>query len=149
MDKQESAVTAALHAHDGNDHLVAVSALRVMLLEDSSGWFAQGLEIDYAASGASVDEVKTNFENGFAATMREHLTMYGNIEKFLSPAGKEAWDEFYHPPINTVQQSFSCVNYCKLAVAKAFDGVQLPFDTLAFISRESQSAHDERIALAA
>ena len=56
MEKQ--ACTTAIHAKDGNNHCVTLSALRVMLLEDSSGWFAQGLEIDYAASGATIDEVK-------------------------------------------------------------------------------------------
>ena len=39
MEKQ--ACTTAIHAKDGNNHCVTLSALRVMLLEDSSGWLAQ------------------------------------------------------------------------------------------------------------
>jgi hypothetical protein len=141
MNKKKGAVTAAVHTHEGNTHVVSLSALRVMLLEDTNGWFAQGLEIDYAASGASLDEVKKNFEDGFCATMHEHLTMYGNIERFLTVANKAAWDEFYHPPKNAVQQTFSCVQFHDLEAAKPFEGVQLPFDRLAFISRDSSAAN--------
>lgn len=131
--------TKALHAHDGDGHhAVALSALRVMLLPDSSGWFAQGLEIDYASSGGSQDEAKANFEQGLRATIHEHLRMYGSIERFLKVADKSAWDEFLKPVQETVKQSFSCVQLHNLAaLPDELASMKLPFDSIAFISRES------------
>ena len=128
---------SALHAQAGNDHVVALTALRVMLLEDSGGWFAQGLEVDYAASGATVDEAKKNFEDGFCATVREHLQMYGSIERFLKVADAAAWNEFFALPKSAVRQLFSCVQLHQLntEIQGDLDNVQMPFDSIAFISK--------------
>jgi len=93
--KKQTVGASALHAHVGDHHAVGVLSLRVLLVEDTSGWFAQGLDIDYAASGSDVDEVKKNFEDGFCATVHEHLVMHGSIERLLKPADQDAWKEFY------------------------------------------------------
>ena len=73
-------------------HAVLVGSLRVVIIEDEDHWFAQGLEIDYAASGLDMDDVKDRFQQGLAATIHEHLRMYGTVEPLLKVAPQEAWD---------------------------------------------------------
>ena len=85
----ESPLTpGAIHAHDAAEkvHAVGIWDIRVFIVPDGKFWFAQGLEIDYAAQGASVDEAKRNFEDGLEATIDLHLRMHGNIEGLLKVA---------------------------------------------------------------
>lgn len=129
-------VAEAIHAQDGDDHVVTVSHLRVMLSKDDTGWFAQGLEIDYAAAGADMEETKKNFETGFFKTVHEHLELHGSIEKLLIVAPQEAWAEFFKKPKDSVAQSFSCFQFHSiiegLSLPKNFE---FPFDRIAFITR--------------
>jgi len=83
----------AIHFKDGETHLVGIGNLKVVLVEDEGSWFAQGLEIDYAAESNTVDGVKAAFESGFCCTIYEHLRVYGKIDKFLKPAPPEVWKE--------------------------------------------------------
>jgi hypothetical protein len=83
----------AIHAAEGDTHIVGIGNLRVIVCNDGGFWFAQGLEIDYAADGLSFEEVKTNFENGLKATIGHHLQVHQNIEKLLIPAPAKIWQE--------------------------------------------------------
>ena len=65
--------------------------LHVCVGQDEGLWFAQGYEIDYVASGYTEDEAKHNFEVGLAMTVRNHVRMFGTIEKLLVPAPHEVW----------------------------------------------------------
>lgn len=151
MKKDKAVAASAVHAHAGDDHVFALSALRVLLLEDTSGWFAQGLEIDYAACGESIELAQKNFEDGLLQTVHEHLQMHGSIERFLKPAGKEAWAEFYQPPASARRQMFSCVTCYSLAdkakVEAGSAAEALPFDHIAFL--KVQNPHQTGHALSA
>lgn len=58
--------------------------LQVLITDDGSGhWFAQALEVDYAAAGTSLKDVQESFERGLTATIDEHLKLYNNLERFL------------------------------------------------------------------
>lgn len=83
----------AIHGSDGDNHIVGIGNLRVIMCEEHGIWFAQGLEIDYAANGTSLGEVKSNFEHGLAATIRLHLQAFDSIEKLLVPAPADTWKE--------------------------------------------------------
>jgi len=85
--------TTAIHrtAEDGTTHMVGIGNLRVVIIPDGDAWFAQGLEIDYAVQGSSVEDSKKQFEDGLAATIQEHLRIYGTIEKLLEVAPTEVW----------------------------------------------------------
>jgi hypothetical protein len=57
-------------------------------------WFAQSQDINYAAQGASLAEVKRNFERGLTATVHEHLRVYGHIRNLLSrPPSSGVWQD--------------------------------------------------------
>ena len=80
------------HLQDENCEAVILSSLRVFVTNEGEGWFAQGLELDYAASGDSLENVKENFENGLIDTIHEYLKIYGSLEKFIKTAPQEAWE---------------------------------------------------------
>lgn len=80
------------HADTGDQHAVFVNALRVVVTQDEGQWFAQGLELDYAAAGSSEEDAKMRFAQGLGATINEHIQIYGNIEKIVKVAPQDAWD---------------------------------------------------------
>ncbi|HEY2292403.1 MAG TPA: hypothetical protein VGM86_17030 [Thermoanaerobaculia bacterium] len=94
--KGKPARAIAFHAEseDGEEHVVGIGNLRVMLFNDSGSWFAQGLEIDYFAEGTSLEDVKDRFRNGLVATIDYHLKLYGDIGGVLQVAPPEVWKEF-------------------------------------------------------
>lgn len=82
----------AVHLQDGDRHAVLVGALRVLVCEEEPGlWSAQGVEIDFAASGISVDDVQARFELGLGNTLRNHLERFGGIDKLLRFAPRNVW----------------------------------------------------------
>jgi hypothetical protein len=95
MVKQKPAKTDAVAFEVTHDKggVVGIGNLRVIIVEDEGAWFAQGLEIDYAAQGSSLPNVKKHFEDGLAATVKEHLRIYGTIKNLLKPAPDHVWEE--------------------------------------------------------
>jgi hypothetical protein len=73
--KQASA--AHVRSKDGVHHLVVLKDIRVVIVPDDESYFAQGLDIDYAAQGETVEQVKANFETGLSATIDKHIQMFG------------------------------------------------------------------------
>ena len=92
---QKSSQTTAFHgsAADGVHHVVGVGNLRVVIVQDGEAWFAQGLEIDYAAQGDTIADARKQFTDGLCATTHEHLRIYGTIERLLKLAPTELWRE--------------------------------------------------------
>jgi hypothetical protein len=130
--------TEAFHLQhqDGTHHIVGVKALHVLLTRDGDGWFAQGLEIDYAASGDNVEHVKSNFGDGLALTVREHLKMFGSIDKLLVVAPPDAWKEYLAASPQSIKQGYTCVQIHELENVK--DGESetddFPFETIQFVN---------------
>ena len=75
-------------------HLVAVWNLRVWITEEDGQFFAQGLEVDYAAQGSTLDEVMKIFGDGFARSIDAHIREHGNISGFLRPVSAEVMMDF-------------------------------------------------------
>jgi len=74
---------------------VGIRNLRVLVTEEEAGmWVAQGLEIDYAAQGKSVAEVKQRFQDGLRATITEQLKQFQSIKQLLVPASNDVFLEF-------------------------------------------------------
>ncbi len=74
---------------DGSAHLVGIDNLQVLITERDGCWFAQGLEIDYAAEGRDLDDVRRAFEQGLALTIAANLRRFKTIEHLLRPAPEE------------------------------------------------------------
>lgn len=92
MAPRATAVHASAATKDGSAHLVHIRNLQVVLTVRDGCWFAQGLEIDYAAEGDSLDSVKRTFEEGLALTINANLRRFGHIHHLLKrQAPPEAW----------------------------------------------------------
>jgi hypothetical protein len=83
----------AIHAHDGKDHhAVAIESMKVIIVKDSeNSWFAQSIDIDYASSGNSLEEVQKNFEIGLSATIAAHLRRFGNLDRIMRTPKMDNW----------------------------------------------------------
>ena len=75
-----------------------VVALRVLMIEEDGIWYAQGLEVDYAAEGDSLDDAKHRFARGLEATIEQHLMTYGSVEKLIRQAPAEFWHRYLSEP---------------------------------------------------
>ena len=95
QDELATAVQIGTTTEDGSANVVGIGNLRVMITNDDGSWFAQALEIDYAAQGDTEEDVKQRFEKGLEATIDEHLQIHGTIEKLLQPAPQEVWVEMF------------------------------------------------------
>lgn len=73
------------------DTIIYVGALRVLVSPDCDQWFAQGIEIDYAACGDSIEDVQRRFEAGLIGTINAHLEKHGNIDLMLKYAPQSVW----------------------------------------------------------
>jgi hypothetical protein len=96
MYKHDSGATAVqVDAPDGSQ-VVVCENLRVLVTKQDGVWIAQGLEIDYAAEGDTIPQVKQRFEQGLAMTIESHLRVHNNIRKLLSAqAPPELWAEYF------------------------------------------------------
>jgi hypothetical protein len=95
--KEEACMVVHGQTQDGKTHVVGIGNLKVVIVKDGENtWFAQGLDIDYAAQGTSVENVKHNFENGLAATIHEYIKAYNSPAKMLKPAPPEVWQEMFY-----------------------------------------------------
>lgn len=88
----------------------------MILQEAPNVWYAQGLEVDYIAQGATLEEAQAAFELGLSATVGEVLRLYGDIQRLLRPAPPETWAEFFQQG-SSGQYSFTQLSTHKLEKA--------------------------------
>jgi hypothetical protein len=82
---QEHGTKASVQSEDGQQHAVGIWGLRVLVVPDGKGWFAQAFEIDYGVQGNTLEEVKARFESGLSATIHHNIDIFGGIENMLHP----------------------------------------------------------------
>lgn len=122
-------VTATFHgADEAESHVDGILDLRVVIVPDGSAWFAQGLDIDYAVQGETLDDAKSKFQSGLAATVDEHVKAFGTIKGVLRVAPQEAWDLMYAAPARSLRYS----RLTERQIPKGSDSV-LPFRGIQFI----------------
>jgi hypothetical protein len=87
----KSGASAYQGIHPDGRQVVDIKNIRVVIYPYPNGkrWLAQGFQIDYIAQGKTIDDVKSAFEDGLAATIHQHLKIHGDIEKLLRPAPDE------------------------------------------------------------
>lgn len=69
--------------------------LQVILAPEAGMWVAQAVEIDYAAAGESLEDVRERFEDGLAGTIHEQLKMFGDLDALLTPAPARQWHDLW------------------------------------------------------
>ena len=123
-------LTSVLHLEGDDEHAVVIQSLRVVIVQDGDQWFAQGLELDYAAAGTSPSDVKSRFENGLSATIREHLKVYGSVSRILKVAPQEAWNLWL-----AKGDSYK-LDHASFHAIEATDENVLPFRGIAYLEPE-------------
>ena len=89
------------HVASGENHAVAAE-LRVLVMPTADGgFFAQGLEIDYVATGATEAEACDRFARGFVATIQSYLRRGTDLTALFAKA---------RTPPEYVQAYFAGVN---------------------------------------
>ena len=124
------------HVSEGNNHAVA-AALNVLIVPaEEGGFYAHGIEIDYAATGRTVEEVRDHFQTGFVETIRRYIdrgrSLSGLFKTNTPPEIREAYFS------GATRQMFVC--------AIGHEQTGLPENAaipgfLKFISREQDQVH--------
>jgi hypothetical protein len=52
---------------------------------------AQGIDINYATDGATIEEAQANFERGLSLTIKANLQRLGNIDRIMKTPDPETW----------------------------------------------------------
>jgi hypothetical protein len=89
--KAKNAVAFHIPMEENATHVVGFGNIRVILFKEPGAWIAQGLEIDYAASGSSKAEAKKNFEIGLEGTIDLHIKVHNTIKNLLKTAPPDIW----------------------------------------------------------
>ena len=122
--KARNSPARAITVSTSDGHVVGIGNLRVAIESDGKSWTAQGLEIDYIAQGADLEDAKKQFEDGLACTIHQHLRIYGSIERLLSPAPREVWKEVLNPA--AIRARYSQVSI-HAAIKEAFGFEQVDY----------------------
>lgn len=129
--------TKAAHVKlsDG-DQAVGIGNLHVLIVQDGKFWVAQGIEIDYAAQGASIAEAKANFEEGLTLTIEQNLQVYQTIAKILTPAPT-------HIQLEALRLKESVQSYGQVTFHSAITVKQMGFafyDTISYLGPKEKAA---------
>jgi hypothetical protein len=129
--KNKTSPAMAVHVQDpnGDHHAVGIWDLHVYITRDGDGWFARGLEIDYAVQGDSITEVKRNFEVGLEGTIDLHLQMDGNIHHLLKFAPMEVIQEALHSRLKGAIKEYNQVSLHDIGSNTS----SLPFDGISYL----------------
>lgn len=83
------------HIDDGDKHVVAAQ-LRVLITPSADGGYvAQGLEIDYVATGGTIEEAQNRFVEGWVRTVRALIDRGRSLDAmFKSQTPREIWRQY-------------------------------------------------------
>lgn len=122
--------------------LVGILDLQVILAEESpNAWVAQGIEIDYAAGGGSLEEAKSNFEHGIVATVHEHLNTFGSIKQFMCQAPNDAWFDLLLKHDGDIHLYSRVIVHDLVGELTKADKAAFPFDAIKYLSVTAAHAH--------
>jgi len=118
-----------VHTHSKNSmsHVVGIGNLRVIVTNNDGSWFAQGLEIDYAAEGKSLKDVQNRFAEGLSATIHENLRRFGSLENLIRPAPRDVWRGFLEAACERFHHEQVTTHEFKLAQTGATKQEPMPF----------------------
>ncbi len=120
-------------------HHAVVAQLRVLICPaDEGGYVAQGLEIDYCAAGATVEEVQERFAKGLLRTAESYVKRGRSLSGMMAaktPA--DVWDEYLALQAND-QHELTCATFVEYDPASLPAG--MPFTSLAFCEAPRHAA---------
>ncbi|MGE0487355.1 MAG: hypothetical protein AB7Q81_24590 [Gammaproteobacteria bacterium] len=114
------------------EHAVSLKVrdLRVVIVRDGDLWFAQGIDIDYAASGTSVEDVKHRFAMGLFKSLIANVDLGGSIDAFLKHPPREQIEQLQNgPDSREAKLSFSTERFPR--------DLPIPYDRIAFVEPQA------------
>lgn len=122
------------HVQTSDDqHAVLLSALHVMVENNGGTWFAQGVEIDYAAAGTSLADVQDRFARGLSRTIEANLKRHNSIERLVKYAPTEVREAFRASAVK-----FELTQLSAFDLSDSLPG-SFPFNRLVFAERTRQA----------
>ena len=73
---------------------IEIDELNVLIVRVGPGYYAQGIEIDFAACGDSIEDAQRRFERGFFETVSANLARFRDLKRFIKPAPEDIRREF-------------------------------------------------------
>ncbi len=120
------------HVKAGDIHSV-IAELRVLVMPTEGGYFAQGLEIDYVATGETEEEVKERFAEGFVRTVHANIRRGRGLNGlFKSSTPPEHFQSYLASAMRPVLS-------CQVAIQLPEEARNLIPSVLSFLSPKSQS----------
>lgn len=92
----------ATHIDTGTDHIIKLENIKVLIVPDGPFWYAQGIEIDCAAQGATIEEAKKNFEKMLDRAILRAVATHRTIEPLLHPVPSEI---FQHVTMGVTEEN--------------------------------------------
>ena len=137
--KNETATAFHLKHKDGIHNVVGIGNLRVVIVPDGKFWFAQGLEIDYAAQGISIADAKKNFSDGLCCTIHENLRVHDSITSMMKPAPAQVWSDLLFTKAAKLKV-YSQESIHHVLKGKSTDEhfARLPFQGVSFLELQDQ-----------
>jgi hypothetical protein len=116
--------------------------LRVVVLSDIDGWFAQGKEIDHSAEASTLEDVKRAFETGLSSLVSRLLSARGNLKLLLRPTPDCTWSDLWEAGkvCNVSSTSFKDLRELK---ALPFSGISY-FEQTEWVGRSLQPGTGEK-----
>jgi hypothetical protein len=100
--------------------------LRVVVVPDGEAWFAQGLDVDFFAQGATPQEAEKNFAEGLQTMIKLYLAEFKSLQH-LNPPPKSVSGEY-------AKMRFGRVEQCPL---RSVGSSKVPYRTIQFFVAES------------
>ena len=126
-------MTEAVHIKKAEQDLMSIDSLRVLIDgNDSEGWMAQGLEIDYFVCAKTEKSVKENFVKGLVKTIAIYLEEDESVSNLLEPAPREVWQEFHRAVSKERKTVSTCVDF--VSMDRPF------FNRIAFVSSGNENS---------
>lgn len=69
--------------------------LRVWLFAENDMYVAQGIDIDYVASGFTLEQARRNFAEGLIKTVELNLEEFGSLKHFVKAAPPQIIQQYY------------------------------------------------------
>jgi hypothetical protein len=112
--------------------------LQVILAPEAGMWVAQAIEIDYAAAGDSLEDVKERFEDGLASTIHTHLEMFGNLDSLIVPAPPKQWRDLWEQKGKRLSR-FSQTTLHQVVERSEFENLAqfFPFETINYYTTQA------------
>lgn len=127
-----SSSARAAHVASGSRHRVMLNDVRVVIVQDGDGWFAQGIDINYGTSGATIRQAQQNFEAGLSLTIKANLQRLGNIDRIMRTPEPSIW-------IPLIQQSGAQFDFSMTETHDVTD-TELPYRRIHYIESQAKAA---------